>query len=98
MEAKQAMESKRQIEQGKRDALIASIVNNAHVYQGGGNEVVQGTLQASIRTAIEAALERLFPKCNVVDHQSWNTVITRILQGATDALSVIGYTRDGDKS
>src|SRR6266567_2225477 len=97
LEAKQAMESKRQIEQGKRDALIASIVSNAHVYQGGGNEVVQGTLQASIRTAIEAALERLFPKFKEVDHPSWSTVITRTSQGATDALSVIGYNGDVDK-
>src|SRR6266702_5598817 len=97
LEAKQAMESKRQIEQGKRDALIASIVSNAHVYQGGGNEVVQGTLQASIRTAIEAALERLFPKFKEGEHPGWITVVTRTSQGATDALSVIGYNGDVDK-
>jgi len=97
LEAKQAMESKRQIEHGKRDALIASIVNNAHVYQGGGNEVAQGTLQASIRTAIGDALERLFPKFKDVDYQSWNTVINRAIQGAADALSVVGYNGDVDK-
>jgi hypothetical protein len=97
LEAKSAMESKRQLEQRKRDALIAGIVNNARVYQGGGNEIVQGTLQASVKTAIEAALERLFPKFKDVDHPSWNTVITRTSQGATDALSVIGYSGDVDK-
>src|SRR5260221_6114271 len=70
LEAKQPTAPKRQIEHGKRDALIASIVNNAHVYQGGGNEVAQGTLQASIRTAIGDALERLFPKFKNVDYQS----------------------------
>lgn len=97
LEAKSAMESKRQLEQGKRDALIAGIVNNAHVYQGGGNEIAQETLQASVKVAIEAALERLFPKFKDVDHPSWNTVITRTSQGATDALSVIGYNGDVEK-
>ncbi len=97
LEAKSAMESKRQMEQGKRDALIAGIVNNARVYQGGGNEIAQGTLQASVKAAIEAALERLFPKFKDVDHSSWNMVITRTSQGATDALSVVGYNGDVDK-
>ena len=96
-EARHAMESKRQLEQGKRDALIAGIVNNAHVYQGGGNEIAHGTLQASVKAAIEAALERLFPKFKDVDHPSWNTVINRAIQGAPDALSVIGYSGDVDK-
>ncbi len=64
------MESKRQMEQRKRDALIAGIVNNARVFQGGGNEIALGTLQASVKTAIEAALERLFPKFKDVDPPS----------------------------
>jgi len=96
-EAKQAMESRRQIEQGKRNALIASIINNARIYQGGGNEIAQGSIQASVRTAIEDALERLFPKFNDVDHPSWHTVINRATQGAADALSVVGYHGDVDK-
>jgi len=97
LEAKRAMESKRQMEQGKRDALVTSIVNNARVYQGGGNEIALGSLQASIKAAIEAALERLFPKFKDVDHPSWHTVINRATQGAADALSVVGYNGDVDK-
>ncbi len=97
IEAKHAMESKRQIEESKRNVLIANIVNNARVYQGGGNEIAQGALQTSVKAAIEAALERLFPKFKDVDHPSWNTVINRAIQGATDALSVVGYHGDVDK-
>src|SRR5216683_1651859 len=97
LEAKRAMESKRQMEQGKRDALVASIVNNARVYQGGGNEIALGSLQASIKAAIEAALERLFPRFKDVDHSSWSTVISRAIQGAADALSTVGYNGDVDK-
>ena len=97
LEAKRAMESKRQIEESKRNVLIATIVNNARVYQGGGNEIAQGSLQTSVKTAVEAALERLFPKFKDVDHPSWNSVINRAIQGATDALSVVGYHGDVDK-
>jgi len=97
VEAKGAMESKRQIEESKRNVLINNIVNNARVYQGGGNEIAQGSLQASVKTAIEAALERLFPKFKDVDHPSWNTIINRAIQGATDALSFVGYHGDVDK-
>src|SRR5260370_11869281 len=97
IEAKRAIESKRQIEESKRNVLIANIVNNARVYQGGGNEIAQGSLQATVKTAIEAALERLFPKFKDVDHPSWNTVIGRAIQGATDALSVVRYHGDVDK-
>src|SRR6266568_1771550 len=97
LEAKGAMESKRQIEESKRNVLIKNVLNNARVYQGGGNEIAQGSLQTSVKTAIEAALERLFPKFKDVDHQSWNRVITQAIQGATDALSVVGYHGDVDK-
>ena len=97
IEAKRAMESKRQIEESKRNVLIASIVNSARVYQGGGNEIAQGSLQASVKTAIEAALERLFPRFKDVDHPSWSTVISRAIQGAADALLAVGYNGDVDK-
>ena len=97
LEAKGAMELKRQIEESKRNMLIATIVNNARVYQGGGNETAQGSLQGSVKTAIEAALERLFPKFKDVDDPSWNTVINRAIQGATDALSAVAYNGDVNK-
>src|SRR5712692_8695645 len=97
IEAKRAMESKRQIEESKRNVLIASIVNSARVYQGGGNEIAQGSLQASVKTAIEAALERLFPRFKDVDHPSWSTVISRAIQGAAEALLAVGYNGDVDK-
>lgn len=96
-EARRAIESKGQMEQGRRDALIANIISNARVYQGGGNDIAQGTLQASVKTAIEAALERLFPKFRIADHSNWSNVIIRTSQGAIDALSVIGYNGDVDK-
>jgi len=97
LEAKRAMESKRQVEESKRKALVAHVVNSARVYQGGGNDISEGSLQASVKAAIEAALERLFPRFKDVDHPRWDTVVTRATQGATDALSAVGYNGDVDK-
>ncbi|GHO73963.1 hypothetical protein KSD_17340 [Ktedonobacter sp. SOSP1-85] len=96
-EAKRSMETKRQAYQGDRDALIANIVNNAHVYQGGGNEVSLGSLQDSVKKAVEDALVRLFPKFSLIDHASWGTVVRYCREGNTDPLAVVGYHGDIDK-
>jgi hypothetical protein len=87
------MESKRRMEQYKRDELIERIVNNARVYQGGGNELTGSgsPLQDSVRAALEDSLIRLFPKFSIADHKSWGTVATRARDGSNDPLSVLSY-------
>lgn len=96
-EARSSMETKRLVHQGDRDALIGSVVNAARIYQGGGNEVIQGTLQDSVKKAVEDALVRLFPQFFLADHASWDSVVKRSIQGNTDALSIVGYQGDIDK-
>lgn len=97
MEARNAMQSRLDIERGKLDTIIANIVNGSRVYQGGGNEVVENTLAASVKSAVEDALVRLFPKFSMVDYPGWGRVVKRAQQGAVDALSAIKYTGDVDK-
>jgi hypothetical protein len=96
-DAKHSMETKREGYQRERDALIAHIVKGARVYQGGGNEVVQGNLQDSVKKAVEDALVRLFPKFSLADHASWDTVVKRSQQGNSDPLEVVGYRGDIEK-
>ncbi len=96
-DAKHSMETKREVYQRDRDALITGIVNNARIYQGGGNEVILGNLQDSVKKAVEDALVRLFPKFTLADHASWDTVVKRSLQGNTDPLEVVGYRGEIDK-
>jgi hypothetical protein len=97
MEARLAMKSRLEIERKTLDIIIGNIVDNSRVYQGGGNEVVAGTLAASVKAAVEDALVRLFPKFSMVDYPGWGNVIKRAQQGAADPLSAIKYTGDVDK-
>jgi len=97
IEARNAMQSRLDIERRKLDTIIANIVDGSRVYQGGGNEVVEDTLAASVESAVEDALVRLFPKFDVADYPGWGSVVRRAQQGAADALSALKYAGDVDK-
>ena len=97
IEARGAMQSRIDV-QGKRVSdLVDNIVRNAHVYQGGGNEVVAASFREAVGQAVEAAFTRLFPKFADADQGGWNRVVARALQGAPDALSALGYSSDIEK-
>src|SRR5260370_8667780 len=42
-------------------------------------------------------MECVCPKFKDIEQASWNNVINRAIQGAADALSVVGYNGDVDK-
>jgi len=75
-------------------SLVASIVVEARVFQGGGNELSGKGLREVVQTAAEHALIRLFPRFNDVDDPRWSTVIQKARDGAPDALSAIDHTGD----
>jgi hypothetical protein len=97
LEAKNAMQSRVDYERSQLNNLVAHSISAARVYMGGGTPVEEGSLAASVRRAVEDALTRLFPEFKLADHSGWNTVATRARQGATDALSAVGWTQDADK-
>ncbi len=96
-EARQAMETRFTVETGRVDALVAGVLANARVFQGGGNEIAESSVQASVETAINAALARLFPNFAVADDANWGKVVKRAGEGAGDALSALGYNGDADQ-
>jgi hypothetical protein len=96
-QARSAMQSRVDTERVRLDGLVKGVLEHARVYQGGGNELVEGSLSASVKAAVDAALARQFPKFSMVDHGSWGTVVTRAGQGAGDALAAIGYAGDIEK-
>jgi hypothetical protein len=91
-EAKHSMESRRNAAVRQRDELIKQIVANAKVFQGGGSELLQATLEERVREAINAALVRLFPRFKEADHAAWETVIKRAKEGADQPLQPVGHT------
>lgn len=97
IEAQKAMESRRDIERKELDDLIAGILASMKLFQGGGNEVVGLTPKDAVLSAARDSLARLFPKFDQGDSAFWDRVFQRTSQGASDALSAVGYTGDAEK-
>lgn len=97
VEAKKGMESRHEVAGQEVQAIIADIIKNGRVYQGGGNEIVEDGFVEAIKIAVEASLTRLFPKFGMADHAKWGDVVVKAREGAADALHVIGYQGDPEK-
>ena len=91
-EAKHSMESRRNAAVRQRDELIKQVVANAKVFQGGGSELLQASLEDRVREATNAALVRLFPRFKEADSGAWETVIKRAKEGADQPLSPVGHS------
>lgn len=91
-EAKHSMESRRSAAVRQRDELIKQIVANAKVFQGGGSELLQSTLEERTREATNAALVRLFPRFKEADSSAWEVAIKRAKEGADQPLAPVGHT------
>ncbi|KGU94969.1 hypothetical protein X888_3007 [Burkholderia pseudomallei MSHR4377] len=91
-EARHSTESRRNAAVRQRDELIQQVVANAKVFQGGGSEHLQATLEERVREATNAALVRLFPRFKEADSAAWETVIKRAKEGADQPLAPVGYS------
>jgi hypothetical protein len=91
-EAKHSMESRRSAAVRQRDELVKQIVANAKVFQGGGSELLQSTLEERAREATNAALVRLFPRFKEADSAAWEMAIKRAKEGADQPLAPVGHT------
>lgn len=97
IEAKAAIESRRRLEQQKLDARITDVLAQARVFAGGGNEVVAGSLEASVRQAADDAKGRLYPKFAIADHGGWGKAVEEARKGTPDPLSHVGHMGDADQ-
>lgn len=93
-EARAAIETRLQIARSDLDAAVRSVLENARVLQGGGNEVVEGSLRAAAEYAARASLERLYPQFDVGDQSRWPMVIRRAREGNRDSLAALEYEGD----
>ena len=91
--ARQSMESRFQLARRQREVLVAEIVSTAKVFQGGGNELLQLTLEEKLRAGAEASLARLFPRFKEADFSSsaWESALKRARDGADQPFSPLGY-------
>ena len=91
-EARNAMQSRQTDGERSRDELIRNIVDAAKVYKGGGTEQFELAMADKVRTAADAALDRLFPNFKDADHKNWPVVITRARGGSDAPLETVDWT------
>jgi hypothetical protein len=91
--AKQSMESRRQLAEKQRKDLVLEIIAGAKVFQGGGNELLQLTLEEKLKTGAEASLVRLFPRFKEADFaaSAWEAAIKRARDGADQPFLPLKY-------
>lgn len=92
-EARRGMETRYARAVQERNALIAEIVANAKVFQGGGSELLQQSLELKLQEAATASLIRLFPRFNEVDAlaSAWASAIKRAREGSDQPFQVVGW-------
>ena len=90
-EARRGMETRKGEAEVHLRMAVEHIVGAARVFQGGGGERHEGTLQDRMTQAVEASLARLYPEFRDADDHRWHQVIQRSRGGAADPLAVLQY-------
>lgn len=90
-EARRGMETRKAEAGNNLRALVAEVVRTAKVFQGGGTERFEDTLQDRVQTSAKASLDRLFPEFHDADNANWRRAIERARSGAEHPLEVLGH-------
>lgn len=95
-QAKRAMQSRIEDAEWQLTELFGDVIEQARVFQGGGNELTTSSLRSGVEVAGTHALTRLFPNFRIADHAHWAKVKEKARDGAPDALGQVGW--DGEVS
>jgi hypothetical protein len=90
-QAQAGLEAQQRSSRAQLDQVINEILANAKVWQGGGNEISEGALAASVLKAVDASLVRRFPKFKEGDHAKWETVVERAKGGLQNPLEAVDF-------
>ncbi len=90
-QAKRAMEARVADEERHLNELIGEVIDQARVFQGGGNELTTSSLRMGVEMAGKHALSRQFPKFAIADHANWGKVKDKARDGAPDALTWVDW-------
>lgn len=89
-QARAAMLSRRDLARSEIENLLARSLDAARILQGGGQEV-EGGLRSALKPALEASVQRLYPRFPEGDNARWDTVRRKALEGDQTALEKAGY-------
>lgn len=92
-EARRSMESRLAAAIKRRDQIITGIVQKVEVFQGGGNQRMEVSLEEKLHAAADASLERLFPRFTEADALAtqWEAVMKRARDGADQPFQPVGH-------
>ncbi len=96
-EARKGMETRMAAAENTRNQIIDDVIDNAKVFQGGGNERFELNLVTKVEAAAEASLDRMFPNFNDADDNRWHSVINRAKSGDEAALLAVGWKDTPEK-
>lgn len=97
LEAKSAMETRRDEAKLTCGKLIGDVLGQGRVWLGGGQEVQGSDLGNAVQKALDSAVVRLFPKFTLADDARWQQVINAAKQNAQAPLDKVGHSGDTDK-
>ena len=97
IEARDAMTTRKTTTEATRNQIVRTIIGQAKVIQGGGNERLELDLIAKAQAAAEASLDRLFPNFKDADDHRWSSVITRAKGGDGAALQAVDWSDSPEK-
>ena len=93
-EARAGMESRRVEAERQLSELVRGVLQSAHVFQGGGNEVYEGAdLASRLLSSGRESLVRLYPRFSEGDHPAFEVALRRAREGSDDPLQVVNWTR-----
>lgn len=92
--ARNAMQNRLDQQQYQVNGIVAEVVANARVYQGGGTEVALGSFKESVQNAAQSAAVRLYRDFTDEDPKRWQSVIKRAREGNEAPLSALGHQGD----
>ncbi|MFP4106352.1 MAG: BREX system P-loop protein BrxC [Phycisphaerae bacterium] len=96
-EARDAMATRMATAEGTRNQIVQDVINQAKVFQGGGNECLGIVLGAKVEEAAKASLARMFPNFKDADDNRWSSVINRAKNGDEAAMSAVDWTDSPEK-
>ncbi|KQO59592.1 hypothetical protein ASF22_08105 [Methylobacterium sp. Leaf87] len=96
-EARRGIESREGTARTEKDRIVAELVGQAIVVQGGGAERPEEILVDRMTEAAKASFARLFPRFQEADSPHWDTVIKRVREGSDTPFDPVGHRDTADK-
>ncbi len=91
-QAKRGMQARAEAANENLVELFGAVIDDARIFQGGGNELTVSSLREGVEAAGKHALSRQFPKFGTADDARWGKVKDKARDGALDALAQVGWT------